>query len=147
LRCDGTLLHEVVNNEDLVRDHFDAMNDGDAAAFAARLHPDVVVRAGISVLGRFPRELKGVDSVLEGFRSLRGHYDRVAYAIRNVVDHGDGRVFCDGGFTVTSGSVVETRTIFWAIRVREGRIVLLAGCERAEDAWRALDLPAPSDTM
>lgn len=146
LRCDGELTAAGSRHSEIARRFFDAVNDADEAALAETVAEQVTVRAAVRLLGHVSPEMNSLDDARQALRSLGRNYRGWAYAIGRIVDHGDGRLFCEGGFSVTRhDGGTESRAIFWAIRIREDRIVLLAGFERAEEAWAALELPSVPD--
>jgi ketosteroid isomerase-like protein len=143
LRCDGRVECES-ENERLVRRHFDALNGCDEAALAATLDPEVTIRPVLAMVGGPPPAMHGLSSVIEAFRTLKQRFAGWSYTMREVDEHPDGRVICEGSVSVThADGSSEAHGAFWAIRVRDGRVAEITGFDCLEAARQALDLPGP----
>ena len=145
LRCDGQVEWES-ENEATLRRYFDVVNGGDDDAIAAILDPGVMVYPAPRwvAAGRLSPVMHGIPAVIEAFRTMGQGVSDWRFTLDWIEERPDGRLICAGSRRVvdTDGSQ-ETYAFFWAVRMRDGRLVELRSFERPEDARQARELTEP----
>ena len=145
LRCDGQVESES-ENEAALRRYLHALNARDEDAMAATLDPDVIAYPAPRwvAAGQLPPATHGSPAVIDAFRTMRQRLSDWRFTLDWIEERGDGRLVCAGSHRlVDTDGCPETCPFFWAIRMRDGRLLELRSFESPEDARQSLELTEP----